>query len=174
MITVLTRRVNDSAAELSQASYDRMVAAIDYSRIHCACGCCEYHIHAYYERKLKHPGCERMIITRIRCSSCGITHAILPDTLVPYSQNTLEDHISIVKACTAREQREVLNQNPLIRIEDLRRIRQRYERYWKERLAGAGIKLDEWLTDLCLKFYQRQFMQIRCTPCIALACNHTE
>ena len=52
-------------------------------------------IHAYYDRFLVdfiggRPVAHRLRITRVRCSCCRHTHAVLPDPLIPY------DHYSLV------------------------------------------------------------------------------
>lgn len=57
-----------------------------------ALGCCRFH--ARYERSLVEiedgsQVCHRIRIMRVRCKSCGHTHAILPDRIVPYRQYSL-------------------------------------------------------------------------------------
>jgi hypothetical protein len=51
-------------------------------------GNCRFH--AYYERNIidfanGKPGYSVITVTRVLCNSCGHTHAILPDFIVPYS-----------------------------------------------------------------------------------------
>jgi len=48
------------------------------------------HIHAYYGRKIVDfirgkPVRQELTILRLSCDSCGHTHAILPDPIIPYS-----------------------------------------------------------------------------------------
>lgn len=49
------------------------------------------HIHAYYRRKIGayKDGVvvwEKVTVMRVRCSSCGHTHAVLPDVIIPYNR----------------------------------------------------------------------------------------
>ncbi len=51
-------------------------------------------IHAYYRRKIAvfQGGSvvwEKVTVMRVRCSSCGHTHAVLPDIIIPYSRHGL-------------------------------------------------------------------------------------
>lgn len=51
-------------------------------------------VHAYYKRHLVdfvngHVVCVQIRITRVICGSCGHTHAILSDTIVPYESHSL-------------------------------------------------------------------------------------
>lgn len=52
------------------------------------------HIHAYYGRSITdfvsgHPRNENLCVLRVECASCGHTHAILPDFIVPYTGYSL-------------------------------------------------------------------------------------
>ncbi len=60
-----------------------------------SCPCCQSKgnckTHATYQRSIidiihGKPVYQEICITRIICQSCGHTHAILPDTIIPYSQ----------------------------------------------------------------------------------------
>ncbi len=49
------------------------------------------HRHGYYSRNVITRHCIRKIsILRVKCPSCGKTHAILPSFLIPYYQYSLE------------------------------------------------------------------------------------
>lgn len=59
------------------------------------CPCCgskgNCHIHAYYGREIidfihGRRGCGNVCVMRLICGSCGHTHAVLPDILIPYDQ----------------------------------------------------------------------------------------
>ncbi|WP_369800217.1 DUF6431 domain-containing protein [Anaerosalibacter sp. Marseille-P3206] len=59
------------------------------------CKFCGYegmlHRHGYYSRNVITKHCIRRIsILRVKCPSCGNTHAILPSFLIPYYQYSLE------------------------------------------------------------------------------------
>jgi transposase-like protein len=62
------------------------------------CPVCHSHgnlkIHSYYKRKLidfvgGKPVYQEIMVTRVICESCGATHAILPDFIIPYSSYSL-------------------------------------------------------------------------------------
>ena len=51
-------------------------------------------IHAYYDRSIidivhGKPVYQQICVTRVICESCGHTHAILPDSIIPYAQYSL-------------------------------------------------------------------------------------
>ena len=59
--------------------YNNVIANLQFHRLRCSCGqagCLS--VHAYYHRHIKVPG-DRLgfRICRVRCASCGKTHALL-------------------------------------------------------------------------------------------------
>ena len=75
-----------------------------------ACPCCgcrgNCRIHAYYYRYILDfrkgkPRCARIRVMRVMCS-CGHTHAILPDFIVPYRQHSLKYLVQALFAFYAR------------------------------------------------------------------------
>ena len=84
MITLLI----DENNPLSQSFYDSCINGIRFHQLTCSCGrsgCLI--IHGYYQRKVKSPGGSfRLTVCRVKCNDCGKTHAILPSSIVPYSQ----------------------------------------------------------------------------------------
>ena len=46
---------------------------------------------------------KRIKILRFKCKSCGVTHALLPDILIPYSSYTLSFKISVLLEYFKRE-----------------------------------------------------------------------
>ncbi len=58
------------------------------------CGQKSLVIHSYYSRKLidfigNQPSASKITVTRLICRSCGHTHAVLPDVIVPYDSHCL-------------------------------------------------------------------------------------
>jgi hypothetical protein len=84
MITLLVEENNP----LSQSFYDYCINSLQFHQLTCSCGrsgC--LNIHGYYQRKVKtHDGSFILTVCRVICSECGRTHAILPSSIVPYSQ----------------------------------------------------------------------------------------
>lgn len=70
----------------------------DYSLAMEECPCCHSKdnciFHGFYERNLidfiqETTVYHKISVTRVKCQSCGHTHAILPDLIIPYGQYSL-------------------------------------------------------------------------------------
>ena len=106
-----------------------------------------------------------MIVLRVICSFCGKTHAILPDTIVPYSLVTLADTIGIILAESPQEVDRMLASNICLDLSDVYRIKTKFKMFWIERLSSFEINIDHSISRNCIRMFARQFMQIRCTLC---------
>lgn len=77
-----------------------MLGSLQFHQLKCTCGhsaCLS--VHGYYHRTVRtSKGSFRLRICRVICSECGRTHAILPESIVPYDQISLEDQRVIVIA----------------------------------------------------------------------------
>jgi hypothetical protein len=64
-----------------------------------SCQCPGYLVkHGYYQRTIIINGVKKSIcILRIKCKSCGKTHAVLPDFIIPYLQTSIDDAMIIIK-----------------------------------------------------------------------------
>jgi hypothetical protein len=84
--------INNSDLSIFHSIYD----SLSFSKEICS-HCNARHscsLHSTYERHLiamqgHHIVCHTVTITRVICSSCGHTHAILPDILIPYGSYSL-------------------------------------------------------------------------------------
>lgn len=171
MITYKTKKHNI----IKQDIYDKHIESLQRHKIKCSCGhlgCLI--IHGYYIRKIKTPfGKIALRIVRLLCKECGKTHAVLPDSIVPYSQITIEDHILILRATTKEDHNKIMEDNLCIDESNISYIKRNYKKHWKERLRTYKISLDYNLTSLCLLYYKRQFMQIKCTINLLYTFTHT-
>lgn len=165
MITLPT----DFCNPLSQDIYDKLLSGLQFHQLSCTCGlsgCLK--IHGYYLRKLKHGAallCLR--ICRVKCSCCGHTHSLIPDTMVPYSQISLPDQLQIIAASEAGTSfLPILERCTAIDENNVYSILRRYHRYWRQRILAEAIPLlpGSALAMRCLNSFGRQFMQIKCTP----------
>ena len=177
MITLFT----DSHNTLNQKSY---ITLIDKTDIHSlTCPSCHQagHVvkHAYYYRPLKTPvdGDVSLCILRVKCQFCGKTHAVVPSTIVPYSQVSLDDHLDVI-SCVDHDDKTCsisVNNDKLkhflssgyfhLSIITIRNILNRFIHYWWSRLVSALIPLScDQIVQGCFKHYSRQFMQ--CSSCI--------
>ena len=172
MIIAITHGVNVH----SQKSYDQIVEGIDKKQLCCPhCRHTGMTVHGYYSRDLKvGDGKTELVITRVKCPFCGKTHAILPDSIVPYSQIGMEDTIVIIVSTNAKERRSVMEQTPSIDESDVYRVLRNYKKHWKQRLLSYQIDIrGDSLIESCIRSFRRSFMQIPCTLCGSYSCHHT-
>lgn len=149
--------------------YNNLIAGLQFHRLTCTCGhsgCLS--IHGYYTRSLKSPdGKIPFRICRVICSCCYHTHALLPSSIVPYSQISLAEQAEIIlchesgKSCNS-----LMNRNPSIDESNCHHVIHRFLRHWKQRLLSEQISVSCYpsLISRCFSFFFRQFMQIHCTP----------
>lgn len=173
MITVFVKENNP----LTPDFYNNLINSLQFHRPTCTCGhsaCLS--IHGYYTRSLKTPeGKAAFRICRLICSRCRRTHALLPSSMVPYSQISLAEHIEIISCQESRKGQDTLmNYNPYIDESNCRYIIRCFLMHWKQLLLSAQISLFNRTTLIhdCFSAFSRQFMQIRCTPNI-LSMNTT-
>lgn len=152
---------------LSSEKYTEIVSNLEFHRIRCSCGQAGCLVrHGYYKRRLKTQlGTITYKILRVRCKHCGHTHAILPETIVPYSQLPVDiQQKMLLFRLGSEELEQILTQNSDITESDVLRIRVRFRCHWKERLASIGADIHIALLDLltcCYAAFERQFMQVR-------------
>lgn len=164
MITLNT----DNNNPLTQKNYNQLLADLPFHQLTCTCGhsgCLS--VHAYYFRSIKTPeGKTRLRICRVVCSCCGCTHALLPSSIVPYSQIPLSEQVEIIAAYeTLDSAASVMDTNPSIDENDCSHVIRQYLRHWKQRLLSERIVIrDTSLVSRCFTAFFRQFMQIKNTP----------
>lgn len=171
MITYKSKKFNI----INQNNYDKCINSLQRHRIQCSCGhsgCLI--IHGYYTRSLKtHFGKVVLRILRYLCKECGKTHAVLPDFIVPYSQISMQEHILIIQADTVEEYDAIMEDNILIDESNISYIKRQFRKHWKQRLLARNIVIDENISSSCFFHYNRQFMQIKCTPNLLYTSTHT-
>jgi hypothetical protein len=157
----------DGVNDLSQEHYDKLIDSLDLKLLTCPhCHHTGTVVHAYYDRWVKNGEVEfELIVLRVKCQFCGKTHAILPDSLIPYSSIPEEVTIEIIKAGNKEKLEEILTDNLCLDLTDIYRIRKNYQLHWKERLKSFGLIIDESISRQCIRIFQRQFMQIRRLLC---------
>lgn len=149
---------------LTQDNYNKFIENIDFHKLSCSCGMSGQLIkHAYYDRHIKMPeGVITLTILRVKCTCCGKTHAIFPESIVPYSQILLTDHITIINAYNSGSSFEpIMMANEFIDESNISYIIKQHLRYWKERISSFKISLDLSISKQCLKLFKQQFMQIK-------------
>lgn len=164
MITFLVKENNP----LSQNFYDSCLNSLQFHQLACSCGhsgCLT--IHGYYKRKVKtHEGAFMLSVCRVKCSVCGQTHAILPSSIVPYSQIPLVCCCQVISALrNGDDVNSVCEDYPQVDENNVKSIVRRYRRHWMERLLSFRISLEP-VRDLilsCFSYYSAQFLQIHRT-----------
>jgi hypothetical protein len=170
MIIVLADDVN----RVSQDIYDRIVNELDRERIKCnRCGQYGFNINCYYYRSIRKPsGIEKILIVQLICRSCGKTHAVLLSTMIPWCSVEMSDAIRIIKAHGSSEIRLIYDDNPSISEDNIKHLRRIYFGEWKERLLSFCISIDNHLTENCVRYHDRQFLQNRCSSVLLITSDH--
>ena len=165
MITIMT----SLDKPLNQKYYENLINQIQFHQLTCTCGhagCLT--IHAYYKRFLMSEDTKiSLSICRVKCSQCGKTHALLPASIVPYSQVSLEDQVSIVSAYEeSRDFDDIMLKTPSIDENLIAALIRRYVKHWLQKIRSFRIKLlySQSLVKQCFLYLMNQFMQIRQTP----------
>lgn len=144
-----------------------MIETLPFHKLSCTCGRRGDLIkHGRYSRCVKASSeSEPIKILRVLCKSCGKTHALLPEWLVPYSSILLKDHLDILNAYLAGKSiKPIMEANPLIDESAIGYIIKQFRRHWQQRLAAFRIPLDKNIVHACFQTFARQLMQIKCTP----------
>lgn len=163
MITILVEDCNT----ISQKIYDDVVNALDIRQLRCpSCGhfgCFVYH--GTYQRTVKtngYPVC--LSILRVKCS-CGHTHALLLSSIVPYSQIPA---LTQARIAGRADNGQDFSDLPDASLDEsnIRSVIRSYRKHWQQRLRFAGIRLADFAlaVRLCFASFNRQFMQVKCTP----------
>ncbi len=165
MITLFTEENNP----LTQIFYNNLINQIQFHQLTCTCGhsgCLS--IHGYYTRCIKtSSGKLPLRICRVKCSCCGHTHAILLSSMIPYSQISAGEYITIIMNHEAgKSQHPLMDNNPCIDESNYRYIIRQYLKHWKQRLLSIKVSFQPFMTlcTSCFTYFSRQFMQIKCTP----------
>lgn len=165
MITLMS----DPYTPLTQSSYNDVLASLKFSDLKCSCGeagCLA--VHGYYHRSVKGPLEKiKLRICRVRCSVCGVTHALLTASMVPNSQLSVSDQRQILhNYLRGRSYHHVLRTHLIISESDIRHIIAGFRQRWSG-LLDKNHLFDDFLNislfDLvkrCLTQFHRQFMQI--------------
>lgn len=165
MITIFVKENNP----LTPNFYNNLINSLQFHNLTCTCGhsaCLS--IHGYYTRSLKTPeGKVTFRICRVICSCCHRTHALIPSSMVPYSQISVVEQIEIISCHESGEGHDTpMDHNPYIDESNCRYIIRSFLMHWKQRLLSAQISLFKRTTLIhdCFSAFARQFMQIHCTP----------
>lgn len=151
---------------INQSIYISSVFNINLHSITCSkCGKIHcFHFHGSYPRKVKiGPVKINLKIYRIICTHCGITHAILPYSIIPYTQRTLDDTIIIYDLIDSETSfsHALISDHPSISLVDIFILKRSFH-LWKD--VMASISLDDDPCDICVSSFEimkRNLSQMR-------------
>lgn len=165
MITLFVEENNP----LTPSFYNEMINNLQFHQLTCPCGhsgCLS--VHGYYHRHIKASSGKLLFrICRVKCQYCGHTHAILLSTMVPHSQISLMEQVTIIKNYEySLSQDSLMNDNPSIDESCYRHIIRQYLKHWKQKLLSEQISLCSipCLIAYCFSLFSCQFMQIKRIP----------
>ena len=164
MITIETENYN----LISQDFYNKVINSIDLNQISCPCGhsgCLIFY--GSYKRKVQlQDSVLSLTVSRVCCSICGHTHALLLSSIVPYSQIPLSVHVDILVAAQETSSPvAILDKQVFIDESNVRYILRVFKQHWLQRLLSGCISflpLPQLVRE-CFLHYSRQFMQIKNT-----------
>lgn len=165
---VMIALITEFFKQVTQEMYDALVALLFLDQIICpSCGRgCAYIFYGHYWRWLKTTdGKFYMKVQRVRCRYCGMTHAIHPDCIVPYSQIPVDTQQKIILYPVGSDEMEtVLDESPDVSENDVYHVKKEFAKHWKQRLLSVGLSIStsaETLIQRSFDSFHRQFMQIR-------------
>ena len=165
MITYIDK--NDNT--ISQNSYEKFILNLQIHQIKCP-GCGHFgcmRIHGYYTRKVKTKGGSFILrVMRLVCTGCGQTHALLPSSLVPYSQPSLECQVLVIEISEAGgDLSSVCSEFPDVDENNIKSMIKKYRKCWKQKLSSEAVRFRplEILTRKCFAYFSRKFLQIHRT-----------
>lgn len=105
-----------------------------------------FKVHAYYERYIKvGPIKIKIKIVRIICSRCRITHAVLPYSIIQYTQRTLDDTIIIydLLSSNASFNYALIDKYPSISLSDIFILKRSFH-LWNDVMASICLNDSDW------------------------------
>lgn len=129
-----------------------------------------FHKHAYYPRFVKLDNGKdksenKLKILRIKCKICGKTHALVPYSIIPYTQRTLDDTIIIFYMLDSDLpfNSDFLLDHSTISAKDFYTLKRTFH-IWKKVMASFSSILDAHLYDIFIssfKLTHRNLSQLR-------------
>ena len=166
MIPLVSKKFNRI---ITKSNYFNVIRSLDLHSIQCSK--CHNHncfsVHCYYVRHVRYgPVLVKLIILRVKCSCCGITHAVLPYSIIPYTQRSLEDTIIIYDLIDSNTSfnHVLIADYPSISLSDLFILKRSFH-LWKD--VMASISTNDHPTEIfvsCFNMMHRNLSQIRYQP----------
>lgn len=165
MIPLVSKKFNRI---ITKSNYFEVIHSLNLNSI--LCSKCKslncFSIHGYYVRYVRYGNILiKLIILRIRCKCCGITHAVLPYSIIPYTQRTLDDTIIIYDWISSGTSfnHALIAEHPSIFLSALFILKRSFH-LWKD--VMASISLNDSLSHVfvsCFHLMHRNLSQMRYT-----------
>ena len=169
----------DEVQEILQEDYDQTIKKL-FKNGKIPSPCCEdgtLRIFGHYVRGLEIPyGLVKISITRVMCSGCGKTHALLMDYMIPYIRICLHVAMYILKEYEKTKDKKgfaihipyrfTVFRNPPSE-KQCQRLISNWINNWKQRMESLFIpitimgKMFHLAISECIKNFYRSFMQMR-------------
>lgn len=135
-------------------NYLEFTANLEVETITCPyCNTLDMERHGYYKRYINIFGTKYYIrILRVRCKTCGRTHAVLPDFILPYLHEPIKEMIDIITSTTTKDTDDNIN-----------KTKNKIKKKWKPMLFSLGLTFKDELYKLvllCSKTFKMCIMQI--------------
>ncbi len=148
MITLKTNNFNVKIKE-----YLNLIKNINLFNLKCSCGKCNLVKHGYYNRYIKYNDNKDILsVLRVKCKSCGKTHAVLPSFVIPYIQTPMLEVLEIVQTDGISS----VDKEAYI-------LKNKYKMIWERKLKSLNIDIFdplEKIIELCSRTFKNCFMQI--------------
>ena len=150
-----------------QKEYDNALSNLQIHRI--SCPYCKHHghliFHGAYVRHI-HFGYDKPEITiqRVKCTHCKKTHALLPSSLVPYSQIPLKYQVAMAENYLQYKYFQSVFDLLCDYPEDtIRKLLLVFMSNWLELCRSYNLQLQNlaFLTPQCVSLFMKQFLQNR-------------
>lgn len=140
-------------------AYNKLVANLEVGTISCPyCHHASMVRHGYYTRYINISGKhEEITILRIRCKTCGRTHAVIPSFVVPYLHHSIEQLQTMLVAGKVDENSTSIEYETKL----IRKIKKR----WMPMIISLGFQIKHKLLELVFLAshkFRLCFMQIHC------------
>ena len=157
MITLKLKKTN---INITQKIYDEYIEEVGIHTLNCKCGSHELVRHGYYNRKVKTAVSTITIrILRVKCKRCKATHAIFLSILVPYQMIQLNIQINILKGSI--DEKVLMDNNPDISEQDIKRVRKRYKKKFKNWMELGKLSFEDDLVTAAYNSLDANFMQMK-------------
>ena len=138
---------------------DRYLDQIDLHRLPCTCDRHDMVLHSCYERYIRTShGKFKLLVTRVRCKSCGKTHAILLSSIVPWQSVKLAVQIRILKD----DQMDRLTKDNIhIDEQVISRVKKNFKNRYRAWMLSFHLTFDDDLVFHAYRSFRSNFMQVR-------------